>query len=64
MRMNSSPEIRLFFVQILGNFVQLALVVGQQLVGLLVLGLHDLHDLGIDLSRRLLAAGQARVAAR
>jgi len=28
-----------------------------------VLGLHDLHDLGIDLSRRLLAAGQARGAA-
>ena len=29
-----------------------------------MLGLYDLHDLGIDLSRRLLAAGQARIAAQ
>lgn len=52
----------LFFVQILGNLVQLAAVVGQQLVGLLVLLLHDLHHLGVHAAGGLLAAGQAGVA--
>ena len=40
------------------------LVVGQQLVGLAVLGLHNLHNLGIHLGRGLLTAGKAGIAAQ
>ena len=54
----------LLFVQVLGDLVQLALVVSQQLIGLSMLGLHDLHDLGIHLRCGLLTAGKAGIAAQ
>ena len=54
---------RFFLVQILRNLVQFALVVAQKLVGFAVLGLHDLHDFGIDFGCGLFAAGKACVAA-